>query len=415
MRTKTTIDGRDAALVLLAAGSSTRMGATGKKEFLKMGGAENDSQKSAVISVAANVFFKAAHFSTVAIAYPKSELREAKKAFYSSKETSENAKGANVIFVQGGDSRQKSVLLALKAIEKNCKKIGADLPTTVLIHDGARPFLSSALVQETLKAARKYGAAAPALEPVETQKEVDSHKKIVRHLERKNLAAVQTPQGFQFERILQYHLAAQKDGHAYTDDTEIWDKYSQEKTQIIPGESANIKITYPKDAASLSGESESRIGLGYDLHRLVEGRPLVLGGIEIPFEKGELGHSDGDALLHAITDAVLGAAALGDIGSHFPDTDEKWKDADSRKLLASAWNKVKKSGWHLENLDCVVKLQKPKFLPYRERVIKSIAQIMDVSAERVFVKAKTAEGLGEVGRGEAIECQAICLLSKANS
>lgn len=410
MRTKITIDGDDAALILLAAGSSTRMGATGKKEFLKMGG----SQKSAVISVAANVFFKAAHFSTVAIAYPKGELNNAKKAFYSSKETSEIAKGLNVIFVPGGDTRQKSVLLALKAIEKNCKKNGANLPNEVLIHDGARPFLSSALVKATLKAARKYGAAAPALEPVETQKEIDSHKKIVRHLERKNLAAVQTPQGFQFAKILQYHLSAQKDGHAYTDDTEIWDKYSPEKTQIIPGESANIKITYPKDLAGIPREKETRVGLGYDLHRLVEGRPLVLGGIEIPFEKGELGHSDGDALLHAITDAVLGAAALGDIGSHFPDTDEKWKDADSRKLLASAWSEVKKSGWHLENLDCVVKLQKPKFLPYRGRVIKSIAQILDVPEGRVFAKAKTAEGLGEVGRCEVIECQAICLLSKTN-
>lgn len=173
MRTKITIDGHDAALILLAAGSSTRMGATGKKEFLKMCGAE----KGAVISVAANVFFKSAHFSTVAIAYPKGELDNAKKAFYSSKETSEIAKGLNVIFVPGGDTRQKSVLLALKAIEKNCKKNGADLPDTVLIHDGARPFLSSGLVKAILKAAKKYGAAAPALEPVETQKEIDSQKK----------------------------------------------------------------------------------------------------------------------------------------------------------------------------------------------------------------------------------------------
>lgn len=396
----------------MAAGSSTRMGATGKKEFLKMEDAENYSQKSAVISVAAGVFFKAAHFSIAAIAYPKGELREAKNAFYSSKKTSELAKDVSVIFVPGGDTRQKSVLLALKAVERHCKKSGANLPDTVLIHDGARPFLSSALVKATLKAAQKYGAAAPALEPVETQKEIDSRKKIVRHLERRNLAAVQTPQGFHFAKILQYHLAAQKDCHAYTDDTEIWDKYSLEKTQIIPGESTNIKITYPKDIAGFSRETETRIGLGYDLHRLVEGRPLILGGIEIPFEKGELGHSDGDALLHSITDAVLGAAALGDIGSYFPDTDEKWKDADSRKLLAAAWREVKKSGWHLKNLDCVVKLQRPKFLPHRERVIKSIAQILGIPAERVFVKAKTAEGLGEVGRGDAIECQAICLLSK---
>lgn len=417
MRTMTTIDGRDTALVLLAAGSSSRMGATGKKEFLEIYDTESDSQKSAVISMAAKVFFKAVHFSTVAIAYPKGELKETKRAFYSSPKTSALAKNSDVIFVSGGETRQESVFRALKAIEKNRKNGGANLPKTVLIHDGARPFLSSALVQATLKAARKYGAATPALEPVETQKEIDPRKKIVRHLERKNLAAVQTPQGFLFERILQYHRAARKDCRAYTDDTEIWDKYSPEKTRVIPGESANIKITYPKDVPDFSNgkkscESKMRIGLGYDLHRLAEGRRLVLGGIEIPFEKGELGHSDGDALLHAITDAVLGAAALGDIGSYFPDTDEKWKDADSRKLLATAWSDARKSGWHLENLDCVVKLQKPKLLPHRERMIKSIAQILDVSTERVFVKAKTAEGLGEVGKSEAIECQAICLLTR---
>lgn len=413
----TTIDGHDTALVLLAAGASSRMGATGKKEFLEIDDTESDSQKSAVISVAASIFFKAACFSMVAIAYPKGALNETKKAFYSSPKTSALAKNAEVIFVPGGETRQESVFRALNAIEKNCKKNGANLPETVLIHDGARPFLSSALVQATLKAARKYGAATPALEPVETQKEIDSRKKIVRHLERKNLASVQTPQGFHFERILQYHRAARKDGRAYTDDTEIWDTYSQEKTRVIPGESANIKITYPKDVAGFSNEKKScerkmSVGLGYDVHRLTEGRRLLLGGIEIPFEKGELGHSDGDALLHAITDAVLGAAALGDIGSYFPDTDETWKDADSRKLLASAWSDARKRGWHLENLDCVVKLQKPKLLPHRERVIKSIAQILDVSAERVFIKAKTAEGLGEVGKSEAIECQAICLLTR---
>ncbi len=413
----TTIDGRDTALVLLAAGSSSRMGATGKKEFLEIDDTESDSQKSAVISVASKVFFKAACFSTVAIAYPKGELTETKKAFYSSPKTSALAKNSEVIFVTGGETRQESVFRALKKIAERRKKSGAVLPKTVLIHDGARPFLSSALVQATVKAARKYGAATPALEPVETQKEIDSSKKIARHLERQNLASVQTPQGFDFKRILQYHRAARKDDRAYTDDTEIWDKYSQEKTRVIPGESANIKITYPKDVAGFSNEKNSNerkmsVGLGYDLHRLTEGRRLVLGGIEIPFEKGELGHSDGDALLHAITDAVLGAAALGDIGSYFPDTDEKWKDADSRKLLASAWSDARKLGWRLENLDCVVKLQKPKFLPYRERVIESIAQVLGVSTERVFVKAKTAEGLGEVGKGKAIECQAICLLTR---
>lgn len=385
----------------MAGGSSTRMGQLGKKEFLPLDG-------GTVLSCAAAAFLKTNLFSTAAVAYPKGELDATKKAFFALSDNSDFSK--KIIFVQGGETRQESVLRALRSIKKNCKQ--NEMPQTVLIHDGARPFVSSALVRKTLKATQKFGAAVPALEPVETQKEIDSNKKIVRHLERKNLAAVQTPQGFNFEKILQFHEHAKKDSLECTDDTEIWDSYAEQKTHVISGESKNIKITYPKDVAKNSRKIENRIGLGYDVHRLAEGRPLVLGGVKIPFEKGELGHSDGDALLHAITDAVLGASALGDIGSYFPDTDEKWRGADSKELLLLAWNDVKKSGWQLQNLDCVIKMQKPKFIPHREKVRNSIAKILGVPQERIFVKAKTAEGLGDVGRGEAIECQAICLLKQ---
>lgn len=155
-----------------------------------------------------------------------------------------------------------------------------------------------------------------------------------------------------------------------------------------------------------------RVGLGTDLHRLVEGRKLMLGGVEIPFEKGEHGHSDGDVLLHAITDSLLGAAAISDIGELFPPSDEKWKDADSKKLLASAYELVKGQGWSIENIDCVIKLEKPKFLPYRQAVRESIAGILEIEPSQVFVKAKTGEKLGDVGAGESIEAEAVCLLSR---
>lgn len=155
-----------------------------------------------------------------------------------------------------------------------------------------------------------------------------------------------------------------------------------------------------------------RTGLGYDKHRLVENRKLIIGGVEIPFEKGEDGHSDGDAVLHAVTDAVLGAAHLGDIGSYFPDTDPKYKDADSKKLLSFAWNNVKNAGFELENLDIVLIMQKPKFLPYRDAVIKSIADTLGVDEDKVFIKAKTAEHLGDIGSGLCLEVYATCLLSK---
>ncbi len=156
-----------------------------------------------------------------------------------------------------------------------------------------------------------------------------------------------------------------------------------------------------------------RTGLGYDRHRLIAGRALMLGGVEIPSEKGEDGHSDGDVLLHAIIDALLGAAGLGDIGELFPNSDPQWKNADSRKLLESAWQRVTANGWQLENMDCVIALERPKFLPWRESVCAEIARVMKVPAERIFVKAKTGEGLAPVGTGEAVEAWVSCLISEA--
>ncbi len=155
-----------------------------------------------------------------------------------------------------------------------------------------------------------------------------------------------------------------------------------------------------------------KVGLGYDIHRMKEGRRLILGGVVLPFEKGEDGHSDGDVLFHAISDALLGASGLGDIGSFFPPEEPKWKDADSSVLLKTIWNKVLENGWQLENLDCVIKLEKPKFLPFRESVIKSISEVLNVSNEKIFVKAKTGEKLDSVGQGLSVEAWCVCLLSK---
>ena len=155
-----------------------------------------------------------------------------------------------------------------------------------------------------------------------------------------------------------------------------------------------------------------RVGLGYDLHRLIEGRKLLLGGIELPFEKGEDGHSDGDVLFHAITDALLGASGLGDIGSFFPPEEAKWKDADSALLLKTVIEKIYAQGWKIENLDCVIKLEKPKFIPFRQAVIENIAKVLEIEPCQVFVKAKTGEKLPPVGTSEAVEAFVTCLLSK---
>ena len=153
-----------------------------------------------------------------------------------------------------------------------------------------------------------------------------------------------------------------------------------------------------------------RIGLGRDFHRLEEGRKFLIGGVEIPFEKGELGHSDGDVLAHAVIDAILGAAGRGDIGGLYPSSDPKWKDADSMELLRNAWSSVKKAGWRLVNLDCTVSCEQPKILPYREAICLSLAEALDAKPASIFVKGKTNEGLGPIGEGEAVEALAVCLL-----
>lgn len=406
MTTRTTTTTNN-AVAIVAAGSSSRMGELGKKEYLPLNG-------GSVLSETALVFLQTKLFSTVLVVHPKNGLAAAKKAFYKNPLVAELSKDLNVIFTPGGDTRQESVFNALKALDKKSPVSQKSSqtkkpPRLVLIHDGARPFISQSLVKKTLAAALKYGAAVPALQPVETQKEMDSSSKIARHLKRSSLAAVQTPQGFLFPEILECHKKAKKEGKTdFTDDTEIWDNYSDKKTRVIPGEPGNIKITYPKDF----GAQTFRIGLGTDLHRLVEGRPLILGGVVLPYDKGEDGHSDGDALLHAITDALLGAAALGDIGSYFPPEDDKWKDADSAKLLQAAWKDVRDAGWELQNLDCVVKLQEPKFLPHRQKVRQSIARVLGVDVSQVFVKAKTGERVGPVGLCQAVETEAVCLLTK---
>ena len=386
------------ALVLAAAGSSTRMGLGKKKEYLPMNG-------GTVISCAARIFLESADFETVIIAIPKNGQKDAEAALFSDPEVQDLMHGRNLIFAEGGDTRQKSVFNAIRTIPKK--------DSIVLIHDAARPFVSKEIIEKTIEAAELYGAAVPAVAPVDTQKEINGDKTIVRHLVRKDLCAVQTPQAFLLEPLIACHRAASLENFEYTDDTEIWDNYPEftggKKVHVVEGSRDNKKITYIQD---IEKNTMTRIGMGTDLHRLVEGRKFFLGGIEIPAEKGEDGHSDGDVLLHAISDALLGASGLGDIGSYFPPDDPKWKGADSKVLLAKIWADVKNSGWKLNNLDCVIETEKPKFLPWRQKVIESIASVLGVSTDRVFVKAKTNEKQDSVGAGNAIKAYCVCLLNK---
>lgn len=384
-------------IVICAAGSSTRFGSSVKKEYLPL-------ETGTVLSTCVKKFINALNISALVITVPHNGTEQAKAALFNDPSINYPE---NIFFTEGGSTRQESVYNALLTLQSL-----KNPPEYVLIHDGARPFVTEKIITDTINAAILHGAAAPGTTPVDTQKLLDENNFIVEHLQRSRMSAIQTPQGFRLKELLEAHKKALQDKKEYTDDTEIWGKYCG-KVMAVQGDAANKKITYASDYDKKEKTMNTiRTGLGYDIHRLVEGRKLIIGGVEFPFEKGEDGHSDGDALLHAITDALLGASGMGDIGSFFPPEEAKWKDADSKELLKSVWNEVKKAGWQIENIDCVVKLEKPKFLPRRNEVIDSIAKVLEVESSRVFVKAKTGEKMDSVGSGNAIEAWVTCLLSK---
>lgn len=391
----------NSAVIITAAGTSQRFGE--KKEFLPL----DSSRHISVLSSCLYAFVSVQRFSYYVITVPKGQLEAVYvllradprlSLFFTNDED-------RLKIVEGGMSRQESVFAGLCALEDENIEV-------VLVHDGARPWVSSAVITAVLQATENHGAAVPAIPVTDTQKEVDETGKITRHIRRDSLAAVQTPQGFRFDQLLYAHRSASRDGRTYTDDSEIYAQYCT-PVYICKGMRDNRKITYREDL--LGTQKESRIGLGYDLHRLVAGRPLRLGGVHIPFEKGEAGHSDGDVLLHAITDALLGASCLGDIGDLFPPDDPQWKNADSRHLLRIALRRVQEQGWHLNNVDCVIALQSPKILPFRDAIRRSIAETLSVGIDRVFVKAKTGEGIGIIGTGAAVVAWCTSLLYRVNS
>ncbi len=395
------------AVIVTAAGSSTRMGGD-KKEFLPTA-----HTKGTVLSAATEPFFSACPVEALVITLAPGSgtegIEKTKKALFASpilQDIFAQDSSPKLFFTEGGATRQESVFKGLLLLQE---KYPVDV---VLIHDGARPFITADVISKVYKKVLEQGAAACGVPPVDTPKEVDKEGKILRHLNRSSLTSIQTPQGFLFKPLLEAHIQASTDGIIYTDDTAIWNTYVG-SVFVTEGCSENKKITYPEDIYLLKGKTMNiRTGLGYDLHRLTEDRNLMLGGVHIPYHKGELGHSDADVLLHAITDALLGAAAISDIGEMFPPSDARWKDCDSKQFLLAAWEKVKNAGWQLGNIDCVIAIEAPKILPFRNAIRESIANILGVSIEQIFVKAKTAEKLGAIGSGDAVEVWATCLLQR---
>jgi 2-C-methyl-D-erythritol 4-phosphate cytidylyltransferase/2-C-methyl-D-erythritol 2,4-cyclodiphosphate synthase len=282
----------------------------------------------------------------------------------------------------------------------------------VVVHDAARPFATADLISKTIAAAAESGAALAALEARDTVKQ--GREGVVQStLDRRTIFLAQTPQAFR-QSVLRDALSL---GSEATDEAALAEQAGHQ-IRIVQGEASNIKITTPDDlpiAEAIARQDAKpartgRAGFGYDLHRLVEGRPLILGGVTIPFDRGLAGHSDADAICHAITDALLGAAGAGDIGRHFPDTDPRWKGASSLDLLRRAVEIVREHGLAVGNVDATVILERPKLAPHVEQMRATLAEVLGVTPDRVSIKGKTNEGVGEIGRGEAIAVHAIALV-----
>ena len=299
--------------------------------------------------------------------------------------------------VQGGATRADSVHNGLAAAKGQL----------VAIHDAARPFASEEVITQVLQAAAKTGAAAPAVPVKDTIKVADKDGKVVTTPDRATLYAVQTPQCFDRALYLQaLEAVSGEKASLVTDDCSLFELAGLPVT-LTAGDYANLKITTKED---LQKEKTMRIGHGYDVHRLVEDRKLILGGVEVPYEKGLLGHSDADVLLHAVMDAVLGAAALGDIGQHFPDTDPAYKGADSLALTREVAKIIAAHGYKVGNIDATILCQRPKLAPHIPAMRKNIADAFGLPLDAVSVKATTEEHLGFTGEGLGIAAHAVALI-----
>lgn len=306
--------------------------------------------------------------------------------------------------VGGGATRADSVCSGLRAAKGQL----------VAIHDAARPFVSEQVITDALAEAEAMGAAAPAVAVKDTIK-IANDGAVVQTPDRAALFAVQTPQCFCRNLYWKALEAVQGEKvHLVTDDCSLFELAGL-PVHLTQGDYVNLKITTKEDlpaAAQNKGENTMRIGHGYDVHRLVEDRKLILGGVEVPFEKGLLGHSDADVLAHAVMDAVLGAAALGDIGKHFPDTDEAYRGISSMLLLRHVVALLKAHHARVTNCDVTIVAQKPKLLPYIPQMRQNVADALELPLARVNIKATTTEKLGFEGEEKGISAQAVCMVQE---
>jgi len=312
--------------------------------------------------------------------------------------------------VAGGATRQASVRNGLAAIATNA-------PARVLIHDAARPFVTSTVIDRVVAALAGSEAVVPALPVASTLKRVASGR-VVETVPRDDLEAAETPQGFAFDAIRAAHDKAATANMDFTDDAAVAE-WAGIAVGVVAGDPGNVKLTTASEIAAADRRvlaedmlrlGDVRVGIGFDVHGLGSGSEVILGGVAIPHTRGLIGHSDADVVLHALTDAVLGALGDGDIGTHFPPSDPQWKGVSSDRFLADAVARVRARGGTVAHLDVALVAEGPQIAPHREAIRARIAAICDIAVDRVGIKATTNEGLGFVGRGEGVSAQAVATI-----
>ncbi len=377
--------------IILAGGSGSRMGADRNKVLLELRG-------EPVITRSVRAFSDLA--DGIVLVSREEDIPVMRAAMTHA--------GLDAAIVPGGDTRQASVWNGLCALPPNC--------THVLIHDGARCLVDEGTIRRCMSSVEECGTGVAAIPAIDTIKQVDADELAAATLDRNTLRAVQTPQGFDAELIRRAHQSAQADGFLGTDDASLVERLGH-PVRLTLGDRKNIKLTTPEDLimadAFLPRSFPAlRIGQGYDVHRLVEGRDLILCGVTVPHTLGLLGHSDADVALHALMDAMLGAMALGDIGKHFPDTDEQYRGISSMKLLEHVAALLENHHARVANCDVTIVAQKPKLLPYIPQMRENIARALQLPLDRVNVKATTTERLAFEGREEGVSAQAVCMVEQ---
>ena len=377
-------NGKKIGVIIAAAGKGSRMGMDMPKQFMNIGA-------KPVIVKTYEAFADCELIDNIYVVTNEEYMKYCKDLMvpYLSEKQLKKFTG----IVSGGRERQDSIYRALKAIDR--QKVNMDY---VLIHDAARPYITRKIIEDTVCQTVLHDAAVVCVKPKDTIRTND------KTLDRNRLLAVQTPQGFKMDILKRAYDRAYEDNFYGTDDASIVERMDIHPA-IVEGSYANIKITTKEDLPV-----ETRIGQGFDVHKLVEGRKCILGGVDIPHRFGLLGHSDADVLLHAIMDALLGAASMGDIGRHFPDTDDAYKGASSLDLLEHVGYLIRDNGYCIGNIDATVICQKPKILPYVEEMIENISKRLKIDYDKINIKGTTTEKLGFTGRKEGIAAQAVCIL-----